>query len=487
MKSSLLLVVSVWIVCILTACGSGASGGNSGGGGGGPQLTATHFSVTAPATASVGTAFSITVRALDASNNMVATYSGTVHFTTTDTDAQTVLAGNSMLTNGTKTFSATLMTVGGQTITATDTVAATITGSSNSIQVSTPASGVAPTGSMGTARYFHTATLLSMKFPHGGDVLVTGGVDGNNNSVASAELFDPASGTFTPTGSMAVARSSHTATLLNDGRVLVLGGGYATAELFDPANGSFTFTGSMGTARSGETATLLNDGRVLVTGGSSTGGYTATAELFDPAKGTFTPTGSMGTVRWGHTATLLNDGMVLVTGGIGSGVGNNGYLATAERFDPASGTFTPTGSMKSKRWWHRAVLLSDGRVLVTGGVDVFRTVIASAELFDPPSGTFTPTGSMANMRRIHTATLLNDGRVLITGGEYFVNMGAILSLATDELFDSAVDGFPPTASMETARAGQTATLLNDGTVLVTGGIDWTAQSATVISSADLFR
>ena len=481
MKSSLLLAVSIPALCIFSACGGGggASGGNGGGGGGGSQV-ATHFSVAGPATASAGTPFNITVVALDAANNQVSSYSGTVQFTSTD--PQAVLAGTSMLISGTKGFSEKLTTIGSQTITATDTVKSTVTGISNSIQVSTPASGIVPTGSMATPRYFHTATLLN-----NGTVLVTGGL-GGTNGLTSAEVFDPVSGTFSAAGSMAVARSSHTATLLNNGQVLVTGGGSATAELFDPASGHFTATGSMAILRSGQTATLLSDGRVLVTGGNTTGGETATAELYNPTSGTFTSTGSMETVRWGHTATLLSDGRVLVAGGIGSGTGNAGYLASAEIFDPVSGAFTVTGSMKTKRWWHETTLLGDGRVLVSGGVDLFRTVTSEAELFDPASGTFTPTGSMTNMRRIHTSTLLNNGKILVTGGEYFVMTQALLSLATAEIFDPASGGFASTTgNMETARSGHTATLLNDGSVLVTGGIDFTAQGGGVLASAELFK
>ncbi len=266
------------------------------------------------------------------------------------------------------------------------------------------------------------------------------------------------------------------------------GSSSATAELFDPPSGQFTATGSMTISRTGHTATLLNDGTVLITGGNAPGGETATAEIYGPATGTFRSTGNMETIRWGHTATLLSDGRVLVAGGIGSGTGNAGYLTSAEIFDPNVGTFTATGSMKLKRWWHEATLLPDGRVLVSGGVYLFRTVASGAELFDPASGTFTTTGSMANMRRIHTSTLLNDGKVLVTGGEYFVNMGALLSLATAELFDPASGGFTPTTSnMETARSGHSATLLNDGSVLVAGGIDFDAQGGGVLSSAELFK
>ncbi len=146
--------------------------------------------------------------------------------------------------------------------------------------------GFALTGSMTTARDWHTATLLK-----DGTVLVTGGVN-NSAFPTSAEIFDPATASFTATGSMASVRVSASATLLNNGKVLLAGGKaadgsqLATAELYDPASGTFAATGNMNAARAYHTATLLNDGRVLVAGG-----FDATAEIFDPSTGTFTLTG----------------------------------------------------------------------------------------------------------------------------------------------------------------------------------------------------
>jgi hypothetical protein len=235
---------------------------------------------------------------------------------------------------------------------------------------------------MGTARSSHTATLLK-----DGRVLVTGGVDSTRGYFATAEIFDPTSGTFAPTGSMGTARSSHTATLLKDGRVLLTGGvDIATAELFDPASGSFAPTGSMGTWRYSHTATLLNDGKVLVTGGAVGGTVLATAEIFDPARGTFAPTGSMGSVRCLHTATLLKDGKVLVTGGL-ENFFRMPALSAAELFDPTSGTFGATADMTAARYSHTATLLTNGKVLVTGGVGSvvagFSTALATAELDSP--------------------------------------------------------------------------------------------------------
>jgi hypothetical protein len=179
-----------------------------------------------------------------------------------------------------------------------------------------------------------TATLLN-----NGDVLVTGGEDASGNPVATAELFDPTTGMFTPTGSMSVARAEHMATLLTNGAVLVTGGisssgvnttFTATAELFDPAIGAFALTGSMESPRELHTATRLGDGKVLVIGGDNANSDLSTAELFDPVTGTFTPAGNMEIERSHHTATLLVNGEVLVTGGRNSDTPN--VLATAELF-----------------------------------------------------------------------------------------------------------------------------------------------------------
>ena len=346
------------------------------------------------------------------------------------------------------------------------------------------ANGFTATGNMATARMWHAETLLA-----NGKVLVTGGADSARNSIASAELFDPATDTFTSTGGMNTARYLHTATLLTNGKVLVTGGfdsannvALDTAEIFDPSTGSFTPTGKMGAVRYIHSATLLNNGKVLVAGGlDSSGNPLSSAEMFDPNTGTFTSTGSMGTVRFFHTATRLNNGSVLVTGGSDQQVLNNilvveGGLSSAELFDPNNGTFTSTGSMGSNRVQHTATLLSDGRVLVTGGATTSGTGLTSAELFDASSGTFAATGNMSDMRFAHTATLLNNGNVLIAGGAN----GGILSSA--ELFHPGSGAFTVTGNMTTARYYHGAVLLNDGTVLVTGG-----SAGNPLASAERYK
>jgi hypothetical protein len=331
--------------------------------------------------------------------------------------------------------------------------------------------GFAPTGSMTTPRYGHTATLLN-----NGRVLVAGGRFDGTLILSLAELFDPITGTFTPTSNMGTQRISHTATLLSDGKVLMVGGhsatasAIATAEIYDFTTGSFLPAGSLQTARSMQAAILLKTGKVLVVGGADVNGSAlATAEIFDPATRAFSLTGAMAIPRLAPTATLLKDGRVLVTGGGG---------VTAELFDPSSGTFAPTGSMITARSGETATLLSNGKVLVAGGLDQNGHPVATAELFDPVAGTFAPTGSMGTERTQQTATLLKEGTVLMTGG-----IGASgNNLASAEIFDPNTDSFTPTGSMETPRVFQTSTLLPNGKVLVTGG-----TSAATLATAEVYQ
>jgi len=283
------------------------------------------------------------------------------------------------------------------------------------------------TGSMSAgARLYETATLLP-----NGLVLIAGGATNTPAAFASssAELFDPATGTFAnSTSSMSAIRQYHSATLLPNGTVLIAGGMDASgtalfsADIYDPATDTFTPTGSLTLARRSHTATLLPNGKVLITGGrdwSTT--YLYSAELYDPKTGKFTTVvNAMKRNRAEHTATLLPSGKVLLTGGYGGTPSAIAYNNSAELFDPANNSFTLlVNTMSTGRWGHSAALLPNGKVLLSGGY--FGTTgslgLQSAEIFDPAAGSFTlTTNTMAVKRDINTATLLPTGDVLINGG-----------------------------------------------------------------------
>jgi len=280
---------------------------------------------------------------------------------------------------------------------------------------------------------------------------------------------------------MTIGRYAQTATLLPNGKVLVTGGfssesdcpgagitpALTTAELYDPFNGSFAATGSMAEDRGGHSAILLANGKVLIAGGGKMGGDrppffgdgSVGAEIYDPATGAFTSTGNMGTGRVGQTATLLSNGKVLITGGwTGSQP-----TATAELYDPGTGAFSQTGSLRSARAGHTATALQDGSVLIAGGfttyhagTDQFGT--DTAEIYNPATDLFQVTGSMAVARWLHTATLLPNGTVLVVGDS-----------VVSELYDPVAKSFSPSAPSESKRSGHSATLLQNGNVLVIGG------------------
>jgi DNA-binding CsgD family transcriptional regulator/N-acetylneuraminic acid mutarotase len=346
-------------------------------------------------------------------------------------------------------------------------------GSPSATPIPLPSGTWSVTGTMLMDTDYQTATLL-----RNGTVLVAGGAYGVGVTQARAELYDPNSGEWTSTGKMVDDRANHTATLLDDGTVLVVGGEsfdnelftpsrwLASAELYDPNTGIWHATSPMKGARTRHTATLLNDGTVLVTGGlavasgSTDGIILASAEIYDPRTATWTTIAPMAIARMSHSATRLKDGTVLVAGGSGT---NNHSVAAAALYHPDSRTWSDGGRMNTGRYSHTATLLEDGTVLVVGGMSDLGQE-ASAEGYNPSTKSWTPAGSMAEKRDGGTATLLHDGTLLVVGGS-----DASAELSSAEVYDPRNGRWAATASMVQARAYHTATLLANGEVLVSGG------------------
>jgi hypothetical protein len=335
------------------------------------------------------------------------------------------------------------------------------------------------TGSMNNARFRSTAVLL-----HDGRVLLAGG-DSNANGVSTAEIYSPATGKFSATGNLSATRYNHAAVALSDGRVLLAGGactpaigqctpsGISSAELYDPASGTFTATANMLAVHACANALPLPNGKALVLGGGpgpvtaeifdpDTRTFTAAngpnsrellqcptaillangkvliapdppyygppespiVEIFDPATGQYTTTGLLFgpgnlDIAGGAIVTLLNSGLVLFAGLEDTVCSSGGCDVTAFNaatwlFDPASNSAQTSGSMPAAKVMFTHTLLQDGTVLLTGGLG--NNTMSTAELYDPKSGTFSSIGKMSTGRYLHTATLLNDGRVLIVGG-----------------------------------------------------------------------
>jgi hypothetical protein len=337
-----------------------------------------------------------------------------------------------------------------------------------------------PTGNMTAPRFGQTAILLP-----DGKVLIAGG------NASGAELYDPVTGTFTGIGSMTTIWPTG-GVLLPDGRVLFAEGhfnvtaegqinstGNATVGFYDPITGTFNVAGSLATLTAVGSATMLNDGRVLLVGSIGTAPAISGAEVYDPASETFSPAAVV--ANWPQQMpappqTVLLDGRVLLR-----------YVEDyAELYDPSTGTLSVTKGPAPIELPPHATLLLNGKLLLTGGSDNgFPASVNWASLFDPASGRLESTGMMGTARDGHTATLLPDGTVLVAGGSETQD-NAFPALASAELYDPAAGRFSAAANMTTARAYATATLLNNGQVLIMGGRALGSSSTSASSSAEIY-
>lgn len=450
------LAIAFFVGLFLSACGGhGGGGGGAIPGGTGPSASISSFSasnvrVLPSNTTTLTAVFADGTASID--NGVGLVYSSTP--TTTATLAHTT------------TFTLTAAGAGGN--------------ASSSLLIRVPDRYAPTVGSLGTARAFHTATLLA-----NGQVLIVGGYNGSY--LNSAQLYDPTTGSFTATGNLVTARAYHTATLLANGQVLIVGGnnvGYlASAELYNPANGTFSNTDSITSPRVNHTATLLNNGKVLVAGGSN-GTALGTAQLYDPLTGLFESSINLNHARQFHTATLLPSGKVLLVAGY-----DFSYLTSGEVFNPATGTFTPTcDDLGAARAFHSASLLPNGKVLITGGNNGSAMVGTDVyDVNDDGGNTGCTSGGFAGFffplntaRFNNTATTLPNGDVLLTGGQS--GAAAITALSSAEIYDPVAFRFTVADAMSMARTGHTVTLLASGQVLTVGGLN----SSGYLASAEFY-
>ncbi len=354
--------------------------------------------------------------------------------------------------------------------------------------------------SMAVPRAYHTATLLP-----NGKVLVVGGRgrvalsapwQRAGGAITSAELYDPQTHRWSSAGALNSPRFAHTATLLANGKVLVVGGSptlpnaslpsgvdfLSSAELYDPQTNSWSLAASMRAARSYQTATLLADGRVLVSGGiaassAESGKALASTELYDPAANTWTVAAPMRSERWNHSATLLSDHRVLVVGGMDrsmdfpTGTAPSTGVRTAELFDPATDAWSPAPSMRYTRISPTSTLLPNGSLMVVGDNGVNEQ---TAEIFDPATDGWSVSPNPAAGRAGHIAVLLHGGSVLVAGG---------LADSSAELFDWRRNSWASAGSLAVIRSGATATVLQSGEVLVAGGF---GSGSNAWASAELY-
>gem|GEM_PF-658207 len=309
-----------------------------------------------------------------------------------------------------------------------------------------------------------TGTLLN-----NGKVLVVGGQD-NAAILSSTVIYDPDTNSWSPGPSLTYARTAHTATLLPDGRVFVAGGTgdfggtqiVAQTEIYDPNTNTWSVGASMPTPVFYSVATASADGKIIVTGGQVST-FQTTVQIYNISTGTWSTGASMTTARVAHAAVLLNSGKILVAAGYNS----SGSVGSSEIYDVSTNTWTAGPALNVARNAPSAMLLADGKVLLAGGEYAPGRSTATAEIYDPDAGTWTLDPRFLNTPRALASTFrLNDGRFLLVGGA-----NGNLTLSSAESFHEATAAIPTwqAPSLTSSRLKHTATLLQDGRVFVAGG------------------
>jgi hypothetical protein len=347
-----------------------------------------------------------------------------------------------------------------------------------------------PTGTMTTGRQAQVQLRLST-----GAVIAIGGYDATGNILASAEIYNPATRAWAPTGGMATARESFAGAVLANGKIIVAGGAgmggvlLGSAELYDPAAGTWSSAGGLSVARYGLTATLLKNGKVLFAGGCDSAGcatQSGAGDIYDPATNSWSASGSLNVPRAFHSIVALRTGQVLAIGGYAA----SGASASTELFNPAANAWAVGPATLGIHYQGTATLLPDGKVLAAGGVQT-KYPLNGAELYDPAANAWAATGGMASGRYAHTAALLPDGTVVVAGGVgQAISCGkactGYIPFAAAEIYSEAKGAFTATAPLNRALAYHATTLTKVGQALTAGGEGLTATCCTTVPDAEIY-
>jgi len=338
----------------------------------------------------------------------------------------------------------------------------------------------------------HTAVLLT-----DGRVLVVGGEDANGEPLDSTEIYDPSVREWSLSSTLLEPRSDHTSVVLHDGRVLIIGGtgrgdkDLATVEVYDPSCEQWSAAAKLIEPRYRHASSLLADGRVIVTGNYLWPDDVVldSVEVYDPVTNIWTYLANMNEERRDHTATLLENGKVLVSGGetcegLGVCKRNNDRNPTrlSELYDPATDSWSESSSMPTRISDHASVLLNDGRVLITGGIDIAGYTSFSTQIYDSEKDSWSSARDMPTPRYLHAAVTLQDGMVLVVGGSSACKDGVVVN--PEEVYDPFMDTWNSAGYMGASRRLHTVVLLRDGSVLVAGGYD--SCSGEVLRSVEIY-